>query len=544
MAVPTPGVEQASERSYWASVRESLRGSTQDFTEGRLSRAILLLAIPMFLEMAMESLFSIVDIFWVARLGPDAVAAVGLTESLLTIVFAVAMGISMATTAMVARRIGEKDPRGAAMAAVQAIFAGTAISALVGWAGILYARPLLHLMGASTGVLEAGHGYTTWILGGSFTVMQIFLINAIFRGAGDAAIAMRVLWFSNLVNIILDPCLIFGWGPFPEMGLTGAAVATVVGRGLGVTYQVFDMARGRGRVHIMRQDLRIVLPVMWRLLRVSLTGIFQFLVATSSWVVLVRIVAQFGSSALAGYTIAIRLIGFTIMPAWGLSNAAATLVGQNLGAGKPDRAETAVWRTGLYNMIFLGSVGAAFLLFAESLVGIFTSDDEVRRYAADCLRYVSYGYLAYAYGMVMVQAFNGSGDTTTPTVINVFCYWLWEIPLAWLLASPWKMGPERSVPGHRHSGIHPGGGGRPGVSPGPLETHKNIAGCSPRLHLLSPWCAAMSAPGRSGRCGAHSAPAPSAPRPERPDRATQIRRQRKSVRTRALLPAARLLAGA
>jgi putative MATE family efflux protein len=422
--------------SLWASVREALRGSHQDFTTGNLNRAILLLAIPMVLEMVLESLFAVVDVFWVGRLGADAVATVGLTESLLSLVFAVGLGLSLSTTAMVARRIGEKDPEGAAVAGVQAIIIGLSISLLIGVPCIFYAPDLLRLMGASPQVIATGSGYARIALGGSGAIMMLFLNNAIFRGAGDAAIAMRLLWVSNIINLVLDPCLIFGWGPFPKLGVTGAALATFTGRSIGVAYQFYRLLRGSERIRILRRQIHVHFTVLLRLLRVSLTGILQFAIAHTSWIGLVRIVSIFGSAALAGYTIAIRIVIFIILPSWGLSNAAATLVGQNLGAKQPERAESSVWRTGLYNMIFLGLVGVIFVIFATPIVRLFTSDPEVIPLAAACLRIVSYGNIGYAYGMVMLQAFNGAGDTVTPTIVNLFGFWLFEIPLAYFLAIP------------------------------------------------------------------------------------------------------------
>ena len=424
-----------------ASIWEAIRGTEQDFTKGSISRAILLLSIPMVLEMSMESLFGIVDVFFVAKLGPDAVATVGLTESMLTVVFAISLGIGMATTAMVARRIGEKDREGASIAAVQGIWLGIVASIIVGAIGIFFAPRLLEAMGAPPGVL-AGATYTTVILGGAVTVVFLFLNNAIFRGAGDAVIAMQVLWVSNGINIVLDPCLIFGWGPFPELGLAGAAIATTTGRGIGVILQFVVLFRGRGRVSVGRRHVALAPKVMLRLLRVSFTGMLQYLVATASWLALVRIIARFGASALAGYTIALRIIIFAFLPAWGMSNAAATLVGQNLGAKRPDRAERSVWQTGLYNMVFLGLVSVLFVALSEPLVRLFTSEADVIPYGADCLRYVSYGYIFYAWGVVMEQSFNGAGDTTTPTFINLFCYWAWQIPLAYVLAIPFGMGPR------------------------------------------------------------------------------------------------------
>jgi putative MATE family efflux protein len=381
----------------------------------------------------------VVDVAFVGRLGADAVATVGLTESMLTLVFSVSMGLSLSTTAMVARRIGEKDPEGAADAAVQAIFLGLIISLAVGLPCLIFAPDLLRVMGATPQIVAVGSGYTRICLGGSCAVLLLFLNNAIFRGAGDAAIAMRLLWLSNIINLILDPCLIFGLGPFPKLGVTGAALATFTGRSIGVMYQFYRLFKGTERIRVLARQIRIHVEVLWKLLRVSLTGILQFAIAHTSWIGLVRIVSTFGAAAVAGYTIAIRIVIFVILPSWGLSNAAATLVGQNLGAGKPDRAEAAVWRTGLYNVLFLGSVGVFFVLFAEPVVGVFIRDQEVVPLGAACLRIVSYGNLGYAYFMVMMQAFNGAGDTITPTIVNFFGFWLLEIPLAYALAKPFGM---------------------------------------------------------------------------------------------------------
>src|SRR5213079_2608821 len=414
VAAPTP--------SFWSSIRESLRGSHRDFTVGNLNRAIILLAIPMVLEMVLESLFAVVDVFWVGRLGADAIATVGLTESLLSLVMAIGFGLSLSTTAMVARRIGEKDPAGAAVAGVQAIVIGVAIAALIGLPCLFLAPRLLALMGASPQIVATGSGYARIALGGSGAIMLLFLNNAIFRGAGDAAIAMRLLWVSNIINLVLDPCLIFGWGPFPKLGVTGAALATFTGRSIGVLYQFYRLLRGTERIRILRSQLHINLSVLLRLLRVSLTGILQFAIAHTSWIGLVRIVSVFGSAALAGYTIAIRILIFVLMPSWGLSNAAATLVGQNLGAKQPERAETSVWRTGFYNMFFLGVIGIFFVIFAEPVIRLFTNDPLVVPLAVTCLRILSYGNIAYAYGMVHAvgigdvavtqnaQAGDGKGD--------------------------------------------------------------------------------------------------------------------------------------
>jgi putative MATE family efflux protein len=426
---------------FWSSVREALRGTRQDFTEVPIRRAILLLAVPMILEMAMESLFAIVDIFWVSRLGAEAVASVGLTEAMLTLIYAVAIGLSIGATATVARRIGEKDPERAARSAVQVIVLGFVLAIPIGIAGALFAPRLLGLMGASAEVIERGHGFTAVMLGGNATVLLLFLGNAIFRGAGDAAIAMRVLWLANGLNILLGPCFIFGLGPFPELGVMGAAVATNLGRGTGVVYLLVRLWRGGAHIRVERRHLGIELHTMARLVRLSGAGMFQTLVGMASWLALIRVLAGFGSAALAGYTIAIRIIIFALLPSWGLSNAAATMVGQNLGAGKPDRAGQAVWRAGFYNMLFLGTVGAVFVLFAETLIAAFTQDFQVVPHGVNCLRTVSLGFLFYAYGMVLCQAFNGAGAVWTPTFINLFCFWLWQLPLAYALAHWLRRGP-------------------------------------------------------------------------------------------------------
>jgi putative MATE family efflux protein len=420
--------------TLWQSVREALRGSHQDYTEGSLNRSILLLAIPMVLEMVLESLFAVVDVFWVSRLGADAIATVGLTESLLSLVFAVGIGLGMSTTAMVARRIGEKDPEGAAVSAVQAIFLGLIASVVIGLPFFLLAPRVLGLMGATPAIVASGANYTRIALGGSGVVLLLFLNNAIFRGAGDAAIAMRLLWVSNILNLVFDPCLIFGLGPFPKLGVTGAALATFSGRGIGVLYQFYRLGKGTERIRILARHMRLEATVLWRLIRVSITGILQFLISQTSWIGLVRIVSLFGAPSLAAYTIGVRIVIFAILPSWGLSNAAATLVGQNLGAGHPDRARKAVWRTGLWNMAFLGSVGIVFIAFAPWIIGLFTQDPAVTGPAIGCLRIFSCGNIAFAYGMVMLQSFNGAGDTLTPTYVNFFGFWMVQIPLAWWLA--------------------------------------------------------------------------------------------------------------
>lgn len=418
----------------WATLREAVRGSEQDFTEGGISRAIFLLSVPMVLEMMMESLFGIVNVYWVAHLGKEQAAAVGVTEALLTVVFTVAIGLSMGTTAMVARRIGEKDPEGAARVAEQSILLGILISIPIGIAGALFSKQMFQAMNAEAGVIAAGGGYMAVIFGANIVIMLLFLINAIFRGAGDAAIAMRALWFGNLINLVLDPCLIFGLGPFPELGVTGSAIATTIGRGCAVAYQFTQLSSGGSRVPVRFNRLLPDIGVMKNLFRISLGGMFQFLVATAAWMGLMSIVGLFGAAAQAGYTIAVRIIIVTILPSWGMSNAAATLVGQNLGAQKPERAEKSVWMAGHINAVFLIAVAIIFVVFPEFLIRIFTEDQSVIPYGVDALRYISYGYAFYGYGMVMAAAFNGAGDTYTPTVINLICFWMIQIPLAYTLA--------------------------------------------------------------------------------------------------------------
>ena len=425
---------EARVSGFWSSLREAVVGSRQDFTEGSIERAIVLLAVPMVLEMCMESLFGVVDVFWVAHLGADAITTVGLTETGLLLLFVIAMGLGMGATALVARRIGEKDQAAAGVVAVQAIVVGLFISALTAVLGYFYGSDLLRVMGGSEDVVKMGTGYTQMILGGSATIFLLFLINAVFRGAGDAATAMRALWLANIVNMCLDPCLIFGIGPFPKMGVTGAAVGTTIGRGIGVLFQLWMLTSGRGRLAVHASQLRIDFAVMVRLVRLSLSAIFQYLVQMASWIGLVRIMSSFGSAAVAANTLAIKIIVFAILPSWGMSNAAATLVGQNLGAGKPDRAEKSVWRTGFYNMLFLGAVGLIFVVFAEKIIGAFTTDPAVFPIAVSGLRLLSYGYLSYGYGMVVTAAFNGAGDTFTPTILNLICFWMCQIPLGWLLA--------------------------------------------------------------------------------------------------------------
>jgi putative MATE family efflux protein len=439
--ISTPNDEISTPTGAWATIKLALTGRELEFTSGPIGRAIVLLAIPMVLEMVMESVFALTDAFFVSRLGTDAVATVGLTEAMISILFAVAIGSGMATTAMVSRRIGEKNAAGARVAAAQSILLGLILTLVVALPGVLFAKDLLRLMGGTPELIASGHAYTRVLFGGSATIMLLFLLNAVFRGAGDAAIAMRVLWIANAINIALDPCLIFGLGPFPELGVTGAAVATTIGRGTGVAIQFWILFRGSSRIRVGWPDFVPRLWIILRLFRLSVGGILQILIGTSSWVVLVAIIGGFGPTAVAGYTLAIRLIIFAILPSWGLANAAATLVGQNLGANQPDRAEVSVWRAGVYNMGFLLGVAVVFIVTAGPLIRIFSVEPEVVRHGISCLRWVSIGYPFYAWGMVMVQAFNGAGDTYTPTIINFFCYWIFQLLLAFLLAYGTGLGP-------------------------------------------------------------------------------------------------------
>ena len=428
--------------SAWSTLREAVRGSSADFTAIPVGRAVVLLAVPMVLEMLMESVFAVADVFFVGRLGvTDAISTVGITESLMTIVYAVAIGLSVGAAATVARRVGERDEDGAARAAAQSILMGLGVGAVVGVIGILFAPSLLRMMGADEGVVATGTRFARVMIGASGGVTLLFLINAVFRGAGDAAIAMRVLWIANAINITLGPCLVFGIGPFPRMGVTGAAIGTSIGRWTGVAIQLYVLTRPDGRIRLRWPHVRLDPPVMRGIVSISGTATFQNFIGTASYMGLVRIISAFGSAAVAGNTIGIRVILFALLPSWGVSNAAVTLVGQNLGAGKPDRAEASAWKAGLYNTICLGSIGAIFLLFAPALVTVFTTDAEVAGYAARCLRIVAAGFLFYGYGMVLTAAFNGAGDTRTPTIINLVSLWLLEIPLAWALANPLGFGP-------------------------------------------------------------------------------------------------------
>ncbi|WP_299117307.1 MATE family efflux transporter [uncultured Winogradskyella sp.] len=419
----------------------AVSGKEQEFTSGSIRRAVFMLSIPMILEMLMESIFAIVDIFYVSQVSVNAVATIGLTESVITLVYAVAIGLSMAATAIVARRIGEKDNEGASQAAVQVIFLGVIVAAFISVIGIIYPKEILGLMGGEADLIEEGYGYTQILLGGNVTIMLLFLINAIFRGAGDASVAMWALIVSNGLNIILDPIFIFGFGPIPAYSVQGAAIATTIGRGTAVIFQLVVLFYGWSRIKVSFRDLVIRVAVMVNLIKVSLGGIGQFLIGTSSWVILMRIMSEFGSEVLAGYTIAIRVMMFTLMPAWGMSNAAATLVGQNLGAKKPDRAEQSVWKTGKYSAVFMGIVSVIYLLFAPQIVGLFSQEAEVVKNGALCLRIIAAGYIFYGYGMVVINAFNGAGDTKTPTWINFICFWLFQLPFAYLMALTFDFGP-------------------------------------------------------------------------------------------------------
>ena len=423
-------------------VTTALRDNDEDFTSGPIRRSLALLAIPMMLEMAMESIFAVVDIAFVSRLGTDAIAAVGITEALITVLYAIAIGLGMGLTAMVARRIGEKDAEAAALVTGQSIWIGLLLSILIGIAGVIYAKDLLVIMGASSSVIAQGTGFMAVLLGGSFSIIFLFLLNAAFRGAGDATVALRSLWIANGINIVLDPCFIFGLGPFPEMGVTGAAVATTIGRGVGVIYQLWYMLGDRGRIALRTRHMRLVPALTMRLLQISLGGIGQFLIATASWIGVMRIVAIYGSSAIAAYTIALRMMEFTFLPAWGLGNAAATLVGQNLGAKKPERAEESAWQAAKYNAVFMAIAGALMLFFAKAITGLFTNDADVLYWGTRCLQILGAGFPMYAVGMVMIQSLNGSGDTATPMVLNFICFWLVQIPLAYGLATQTSLEPN------------------------------------------------------------------------------------------------------
>ena len=430
-----------SVKSFFSLLREAIAGKEIDLTQASIKKAIFLLAVPMILEMSMESIFALVDIFFVSKVSTNAVATIGLTESVITLVYALAVGLSMAATAIVARRIGEKDPEGAKRVTIQVIFLGVLVSLIVSVIGIVFPKEILGLMGGEQSLIEEGYRYTQILLGGNFTIVLLFLINAVYRGAGNASMAMWTLILSNGINIILDPIFIFGWGPIPEYGVAGAAIATTIGRGTAVLFQLYILFYGSTRIRLALKDFVVNIGVMINLIRVSLGGIGQFIIGTSSWIFLMRIISEFGSEVLAGYTIAIRVIMFTMMPAWGLSNAAATLVGQNLGANQPERAETSVWKTAKYNAFFMVSVSIIYLLFAKTIVGWFSVDPEVLKYGALSLQIVTIAYFLFAYGMTVTMAFNGAGDTRTPTIINFFCFWVFQLPFAYFTALVLDWGP-------------------------------------------------------------------------------------------------------
>lgn len=434
------GSVEQQPQSIWQELKNAIRGSEADYTQIKIGKAIFLLAVPMILELIMESTFAVVDIYFVGKLGSSAVATVGLTETYMFLLYSICMGLAMAVTAIVARRIGEKEKEKAGIAAVQSIFIGLIASMPFVIAGIFFSRELLTLMGADQWTLEHGYPYAQWMLGGNVIIMLLFVINAIFRGAGDAAIAMRVLWLANGINIILDPILIFGWGPFPELGIEGAAIATNIGRGIGVIMQLFVLFKGGKHIRVLREHLSLNWEIITKIIKTSLGGIGQMIVAMTSWIFIMRILAWFGSEVVAGATISIRIMMFTMMPAWGMSNAAATLVGQNLGANQPDRAERSVWITGYCNMFFLILIGLVYFFFSPSLVGIFSDDPGVIAVGGEWLHIISYSYFVYGWWMVASQAFNGAGDTVTPTKINFVFFWLLQIPLSYLIAEVFGMG--------------------------------------------------------------------------------------------------------
>jgi putative MATE family efflux protein len=428
-------------KSILQIIKEALQGKEVDYTSISVKRALILLSIPMVIEMAMESLFAVVDVYFVGKLGSKAVTTVGLTESVLTIIYSIGFGVSMAATAVVARRVGEKNTDAAKRAAGQTLFIGIVLSLIISVIGLFYSQDILQLMGASPELASYGDGYMFWMLLGNGTILLLFLLNGVFRGAGNAAIAMRVLWISNGINIVLDPMLILGLGPFPELGLDGAAYATNIGRGIGVAYQLFVLFTGKSVVSINIRSLLPDMTIILKILQVSAGGTGQFIISSASWIFLMRMMSEFGEGAVAGYTIAIRVLIFTILPAWGLANAAATLVGQNLGAQQPERASKSVWVASLYNAVFLGLVSVVYFVFAKPIIATFTTDPQALETGIECLRYLALGYVFFAYGMVMTQAFNGAGDTTTPTILNVIMFWLIQLPLSYLLAMTLDLGP-------------------------------------------------------------------------------------------------------
>jgi putative MATE family efflux protein len=429
-------------KKYSLFLQQAIKGTQEDLTKISIKRAIILLSVPMVLEMVMESLFAVVDVFFVSRISTNAVATVGLTESVITIVYALGIGLSMAATAMISRRIGEKKPQEASYTAMQAIILTFLISIVLGVVGFIYGEDILALMGGEADLIAEGKWYTKIMYGGSGVIMLLFLVNGIFRGAGNAALAMRALWISNILNMLLDPLLIFGWGPIPAMGIAGAAVATTIGRSVGVIYQMYHLLKGSGIINIYWRHIAPNFNMMLRITKIAAGGVGQFLIESASWIFLTRVISNFGSEALAGYTIAMRIIIFTILPSFGISNAAATLVGQNLGAKLPDRAEKSVWLAAKYNVIFLSSAGVIFYIFTNEIVGLFTDKTMVKMEAIKAIRFICFGYIFFAYGMVVSHAFNGAGDTKTPTIINFVCFWIIQIPMAYYLSFELALGSD------------------------------------------------------------------------------------------------------
>jgi putative MATE family efflux protein len=432
----------SNKNSIFKLFKQAIRGDVKDFTTGSIDKAIFLLSVPMILEMVLESLFAVVDIFFVNKLGKEAVTTVGLTESLMYIVYSLAIGLSMGTAAMVSRRTGEKNFKAIGDIAMQAIYLCLGIAIILGLTGIIFAKELLTMMGAGDAVINSGYRFTQIMFGGNIVIMLLFLNNAVFRGAGDAAIAMRVLWIANILNIILDPILIFGLGPVPAMGVTGAAIATTTGRGIAVLVQLYYLWKGKGVLKVLKEHLSVKWDIIKHILQLSVGGVGQYVIASCSWIFLMRIISDFGQDAVTGYQTALRVIVFTILPAWGFANAAATLVGQNLGAGKPERAEKSVWRTAFLTMLFFIFIALIFLLFAQPILSVFIHDAVSLSYGVECLHIIALGYLFFSYGMIISQSFNGAGDTKTPTILNFVCFWLLQIPLAWFMAKWLQMGPR------------------------------------------------------------------------------------------------------
>lgn len=429
-------------RKFFDLFLQALKGEEHEYTSGSINRAIFLLSVPMILEMVMESLFAVVDIFFVSKVNTDAVATVGLTESVLTLVYSVAIGLSTAATAIVSRRIGEKQHAEAGHAAAQVILVSVVLGVAIGLGGFFGAETILRAMGGSENLIASGSNFTRIIFASSPAIILLYTLSGVLRGGGDAAVAMRSLWIANGVNMLLCPLFIFGWGPVPAFGVAGSAMATTIGRSLGVLYQLYALTKGNGAVKVLASQLKADFGIIRNLISVSAGGTGQFLIASASWVFLTRILSDFGPQIVAGYTIAIRVIVFTILPSWGMANAAATLVGQNLGANKPERAETSVWRAAFFNFVFLAVVAVIFFIFSANIISWFNDDPATVGTGVNCLRIICFGYLFFAYGMVISQSFNGAGDTLTPTLMNLVCFWALEIPLAYFLAKYLDLGPN------------------------------------------------------------------------------------------------------